>query len=358
MTLLYTILAVLMFGILITIHEVGHFLAARISRIPVKEFAIGFGPQILKWKSKKHETVFFLRAIPMGGYCMFYGEDDIEGKEVDDPRSFGRFHFIKRLFTVLMGPVMNIALAFFVAFLFYLISGVPTITGDYTTKVQAVNQGSPADAAGMVFGDEFISINGIRVTNNLSELVEEESKANKLPLDVVVNRIFGEHLVETNLSVTPLYDQEAKRYMMGISVSASAAVDWKKGNVVEVGKSAYELCVRASGSILESLRDLVTKGKGINELSGVVGVTQTIVKQTQDAQLQGYLSMMILISINLGLINLLPIPGLDGSRLLFILVEAVRGKPIKKEAYIHAAGMILLFALMLFITLRDIMRLF
>ncbi|HSK68625.1 MAG TPA: site-2 protease family protein, partial [Candidatus Limnocylindria bacterium] len=104
MTFLYVLAAVALFGILITVHEAGHFFAARFMRIPVREFAIGFGPKLLHWKSRKHDTDFYLRAIPLGGYCAFYGEDDAQGEYKDDPRAFGRYPVWKRLVTIAMGP--------------------------------------------------------------------------------------------------------------------------------------------------------------------------------------------------------------------------------------------------------------
>ena len=358
MTLLYIILALLMFGIMITVHEAGHFFAARLTRIPVKEFAIGFGPSIIQWKSKKYETKFHLRSIPVGGYCMFYGEDDVEGKEIDDPRAFGKYSVFSRLLTILMGPVMNVVLALVVAFGYYAFSGVPTTTGPYTTKIQSVNQGSPAEMAGMLVGDTIIAVNGEAVSSNLSELFDAQAQNENAPVAITVQRGYGSAQTETVLQATPLKNQETNRYMLGIIVDVSAPVEMVKSGLWDSFKAAVQLCVSASRSIIDAFRNLLFKGEGMGDMTGVVGVTQMIVQETQRSQLQGNLSMLIFISINLGLVNLFPFPGLDGSRLLFLLVEAVRGKPIKKEAYVHAAGMVLLLGFMLFITLRDILRLF
>ena len=143
MTAFYILAAVLMFGVMITVHEAGHFFAARLFRIPVREFSIGFGPQLLKWKRKKHSTLFFLRAIPLGGYCAFYGEDDVSGESKGDPRAFGKHSVFKRLMTILMGPVMNFLLAFVVAVIFYTISGVPAPAGPTVTVVAICHPGQP-----------------------------------------------------------------------------------------------------------------------------------------------------------------------------------------------------------------------
>lgn len=358
MTILYILLALLMFGIMITVHEAGHFFAARLTGIPVKEFAIGFGPSIAQWNSKKYETKFYLRSIPVGGYCMFYGEDDIEGKEINDPRAFGKHKVSSRLLTILMGSVMNIVLALVVAFGYYAVSGVPTITGPYTTRVQSVNQGSPAEMAGILMGDVITSVEGQKVTNNLSILLDFYGQKGEFPVNLTVARGYGEAQKLVDLQVTPIKDQDTNRYMLGVIVDISAPVEVVKSGLLGSFKAAVQLCVGASRSILDAFRNLVFRGEGMGEMTGVVGVTQMIVEETQRSQLQGYLSMLIFISINLGLVNLFPFPGLDGSRLLFLLVEAIRGKPVEKEAYVHAAGMVLLLGFMLFITLRDILRLF
>ncbi|MGI6688215.1 MAG: M50 family metallopeptidase [Christensenellales bacterium] len=354
MTILYILLAVLMFGIMITVHEAGHFFAARLCKIPVKEFSIGFGPQLLTWKRKKHDTVFFLRAIPLGGYCAFYGEDDVTGESKHDPRAFNKRSIFKRLMTILMGPVMNFLLAFVVAVLFYSISGVPTITGPATTVVEQVNADSPAMAAGMKAGDHITAINGQPVTDNLISLIAQETGKGIEILDFTVAR---DHQ-ELTLQVKPLFSSVEKRFMIGVDAMATAPVTWAPGNLGAVIKASATLCYNAGASIITALKSLVTRGQGINELSGIVGITKLIVEETRQSQLQGYLYLMALISVNLGLMNLLIIPGLDGSRILFLIVEALRGKPVEKEGYVHAAGMVLLFGLMIWITLRDIVRLF
>ncbi len=358
MTIIYTLLALLMFGIMITVHEAGHFFAARLARIPVKEFAIGFGPSLLSWNSKKHETVFHLRSIPVGGYCMFYGEDDIRGEEKDDPRFFGRYPVWGRLLTILMGPVMNFVLALVVAFGFYLSYGVPTNVGPYVTEVRTVNQNSPAELAGIKVGDRIQSINGTAIQDDLTDVLNREAAKGAMPLEMSVLRGYGGAQRTVHLAVTPLQSPDNGQYLLGVIVNISAPTEWKKGSLADVGTAAASLCGRAATSVLDAFRGLIFKGEGFGSMTGVVGVTQMIVEETQRSKLQGYLSMMIFISINLGLVNLFPFPGLDGSRLLFLLVEAVRGRPARREAYVHAFGMMLLVGFIIFITLRDLLRLF
>lgn len=358
MTIFYVALAVLMFGIMITVHELGHFVAARLTRIPVRAFAVGFGPALVKWTSKKHETEFAIRAIPMGGYCAFYGEDDIDGKYKDDPRNFGIHAVWRRFITVLMGAVMNLVLAFLVASLFYALSGVPRITGPYTTRIMSVGQGSPGELAGMQPGDRIARVNDVAITDNLSHVIATLAEADAFPMKVVVERGEGDALTQHEMMLTPLYDTHEGRYLIGINIQQAAPVTWQRGNPMEVLQAGYRLCVDAGSAILNGLRDLLLRGKGMGDVSGVVGVTQFIVEETRQAKLEGYLYLMSVISINLGLFNLLPIPGLDGSRLLFLVWEGVRGKPVKREAYVHAIGMLFLLGLMIWINFRDILRLF
>lgn len=358
MTIIYVIAAILMFGIMITVHELGHFTAARLTGIPVREFAIGFGPALYKWKSKKHETQFAVRVIPMGGYCAFYGEDDVEGKFKDDPRNFGGFAIWRRFVTVLMGAVMNLVLAFLVAALFYALSGVPRVTGPYTTHVTSVNQGSPGEMAGLQADDQILRVNDIAITDDLSQVIAELAQANAFPMEVTVRRGEGDAAAERTLSITPLYDAREGRYLMGIQIQQAAPVEWLSGNPGEVLEAAYRLCVTAGRAILDALRNLLFRGEGMGDVAGIIGVTRMIVEETRQSRIEGYLYLMSVISVNLGLFNLLPIPGLDGSRLLFLLWEAVRGKPVKREAYVHAIGMVILFGLMIWINFRDILRLF
>ncbi len=355
MSLFYILAAILMFGIMITVHEAGHFFAARLNRIPVREFAIGFGPKLIAWKSKKHETDFSLRAIPMGGFCAFYGEDDSSEEAKADPAYFGNFSAWRRLTTILAGPVMNLLLAFLVAIGSYMLSGVPHITGPSVTTVASVNAESPAALGGLRPLDVILSINGLEVTDNVTQVITQQAGTDGQLLRMVIDRP-GEG--RKQVEVTPLYSQQNNRFMIGANLSTRTPTEWVRGNAGQTLRAAWDMCVDAGGAILTALRNLVFRGEGFNEMTGMVGITQTIVQTTQQAKLQGYLFLMCLISINLGLFNLLPIPALDGSRILFLLVEAVRGKPFKREGYVHAIGMLVLVALMIWINIRDILRLF
>ena len=362
--LLYILAALLLLGILITIHEGGHFFAARLTGIPVKEFAIGFGPRLLSWKSRKHETTFFLRAIPAGGYCMFYGEDDIEGTEAkNDPRSFGNYPVWRRIVTVLMGPGMNFVLALAVAFALCWAVGEDT-QGYYDYScISAVSEGGPADQAGLLPGDVFLAVNGEDALGRdetgaklkLSGLIDGFDPAQG-PLRVTVRR--GDE--EMTVSVTPVYDAQYGRYMLGVNLNTGYHPFYTPVTPDRALYLAADYCVRAGGTILASLRDLITTGRGFEESAGPVGIVQLIAEETKRTGLAAYTELLVLISVNLGLFNLLPIPGLDGSRLAFLAVEGIRGKPIprKWEAYVHTAGFMLLMGLMIVMTYKDLLRIF
>ncbi len=358
-TLVYILLAILLLGILIAIHEFGHFLMARLTGIAVKEFSIGFGPKLLSWKSKKHETDYSLRLLPLGGYNAFYGEDDVEGKETDDPRAFGKQAVWKRMLVVLMGPGMNFILAYLVLFLWLWIGGVGVVTG-VEPYVSDVTAGSPAAQAGLQSGDVITQVNGAEVLDGTTDTLLEAIGAwreGDAPLALTLRR--GEETVAT--SVTPFWDAEESRSRIGVMISARVqTVERQSLTMVEAAREAGAQWVYVSGAILRALKNLVTTGEGLDQTAGPVGTISIITQEVRAGGLDAFLSLLATISVNLGLMNLLPIPGLDGSRFLFLVLEAIRRKPIepKREAVVNLVGMALLFGLMIFLTFRDVMNLF
>ena len=374
MNLLYILAAILMLGIMVTIHEAGHFFAARLTGIPVKEFAIGFGPRLLSWKSKKYETQFFLRAIPAGGYCMFYGEDDTEGTEAkNDPRAIGNYAVWRRIVTVFMGPMMNFVLALVVATALYGMVGEDT-QGGYTKypSITSVDAGGAVAQAGIELraGDELISVNGqdaLGVTEDgtnlkLTALLDSLAPSGE-PLTIGARR----GTEEFTFQVTPVYNAQLNRYLMGVSLNSGYVPGFTTVSIPRAVELGANYCVTAGGAILRSLKDLITTGAGFDQTSGPVGVVQLIAEETQRSAsdsareaLITYGELLVMISVNLGLFNLLPIPGLDGSRILFLIVEGIRRKPVpqKIEAYVHMTGYLLLIGLMLVMTYKDILRIF
>ena len=359
MTFLYVLAALLMLGIMVMVHEAGHFFAARLTGIPVKEFAIGFGPKLISWKSKKHETDISLRLIPAGGFCAFYGEDDVEGKEIKDPRALQNFGVWKRMLTIIMGPAMNLIMAFVVCMVFYACTGVTSVTYGERAQIVEITADSPAETAGLQVGDIIETINGEDAsgvneqgqTVHVGEIIDAWQEGDA-PLEIVVLR----NEEKVTLSVTP--NAEGK---IGISMIPEELE--RKTVYLSIGQlfeASFDECTYLGGLIFSSLRDLVFGKAGVDQLSGPVGVVQTVAQQTQEYGITAYISLLIFISVNLGIVNLLPVPGLDGSRVIFLLIEAVCRKPVpqKIEAYIHLAGFFLLILLFIVLTWQDIGRIF
>ena len=355
MNLIYILLALLQFGIMITVHEYGHFISARMTGIAVQEFAVGFGPKLLQWKSRKHETLFTIRALPVGGYCMFYGDTDDDPKgekyseKADDPRNYNNAAVWKRMLSVVAGPVMNIVLAFLVAVALMMASGYTRIP----PYISGIESGMPAEAAGLRTGDIFIEVDGKSMEGEPLSTVAASLASAKTdaPLAIVVQR----DGTPVSLTVTPILDSEAGYPRIGIGMSNARpmhAGEWLPG--------AWNMCANAAGAIWNTLGKLFTTGEGFNDSVGPVGVVQVIAEQTQQNGFDMFFQLMILISINLGMVNMLPIPGLDGSRLVFMLLEAIRRKPVSNrvESAIHLVGYALLAGLMLFFTFRDVGRIF
>ena len=337
---MYVLLALLLLGVLIIAHEAGHFWAARACGIEVEEFAMGMGPLLAKWKNKRG-TQFSLRLLPIGGFCQFYGEDE----DVNDPRAFNNQSVWKRLATVVSGPAMNFIVAFVVIVLYMSLIGLPATV----PRVDEVED--HAAKAGLMAGDTLLFVNETpadSVDAVLAEIMGSEGETVTLHVDRG-----GE---EIEIPITPFYDEEVARYRVGFTFAQERVrVSLLQSIPFSVTYNAES--VRLIGV---TLKNLLFKGEGVSDVTGPVGTVYVIQEVTQQGGVDIYLELLALISVNLGVMNLLPIPGLDGSRLLFLLVEGVRRKPIKREleGAIHGAGFILLMGLMVALTYKDIMQIF
>ena len=335
---MYVFLALLLLGVLIMAHEAGHFLAARACGIEVQEFAMGMGPLLCKWKNKLG-TQFSLRALPIGGFCQFFGEDE----DVNDPRAFNNQSVWKRLATVVSGPAMNFIVAFVVIVLYMSLIGLPATV----PRVDEVED--HAAKAGLMAGDTLLFVNEIpadSVDAVLAEIMGSEGETVTLHVDRG-----GE---EIEIPITPFYDEEVARYRVGFTFAQERVrVSLLQSIPFSVTYNAES--VRLIGV---TLKNLLFKGEGVSDVTGPVGTVYVIQEVTQQGGVDIYLELLALISVNLGLMNLLPFPGLDGCRLIFLIVEAVRGKPVppEKEGMVHAAGMVLLLGLMAVIMYNDIVR--
>lgn len=337
---MYVLLALLLLGILIMAHEAGHYFAARACGIEVQEYSMGMGPLLAKWKNKKG-TQFSLRLLPIGGFCQFYGEDEA----LDDPRAFNNQKVWKRFVTVLSGPVMNFVVAF-VAIVIYL-----SAIGIFTTvpRVYAVEEN--AAQAGLMAGDELLYVNAqaIESSDQVAQAIAQSAGA---PVTLTVAR--GSE--QADVVITPFYDEEAQRYRVGFTFDQERL----RISLLQSVPFSAQWNLENATLIVDTLKNLLTTGEGADEVTGPVGTVYVIQEVTREGGVDIYIQMLAVISVNLGLMNLLPIPGLDGSRLLFLAYEAIRRKPVKREieGAIHFCGVILLMALMALLTCRDVMQFF
>ncbi len=367
-SMLYILLAILLLGILIAFHEFGHFITARITGIPVVEFAVGMGPKILSRTGKKSGIIYSLRAIPVGGFCRFVGEDDPEGKYRDDSRCWSKQPLWKRFLTVLMGPGANFVLAFLALLLFFWIGGLDTVApgSSYVPVLSSVSEGGGAFRAGLRAGDRILSVNGADTEISAEAAQDPDLSLEKTVMSSAINAWkYGdpplEMVIERNgetfsASVTPLYVADGNGFMIGVTYTHNATQI--RHDSLTFGQSvsmAWKEFTYYGTAIFDAVIGLL-RGQNLEQVSGPVGTVQIISQEVQTYGFTAFVNLLALISVNLGIMNLLPIPGLDGSRLIFMLIEAIRGKPVppEKEAVVHLIGMALLFALMIFITVRDI----
>lgn len=344
----YWLLAILMFGVLIMLHELGHFTAARLSGVTVVEFAIGLGPKIVSRKAKSGVT-YSWRALPFGGYCRFVGDGE---DEEDLPDAYQRQKIWKRSLISIAGPLTNVLLCIVLLFLICFTIGLPIgpepVVDDFIP-------GLPAESAGFEVGDRIIAVNGeeISTTEQASRIITD---AGDLEIIFTVERD-GAH---EEIAVTPQWSEDEEggpRYMIGIQYRMGT--EPVRLNFVSSVRYASVLTGDMARVIFDSLRDLFILGQGVEELSGPIGAVTVVKQQTQEGGLFTYTYLAAMISVNLGLFNMLPIPGLDGSKLVFLLVEKLRGKPLdsKKEGVVTLAGFALLIGLMAIAMYQDITRL-
>lgn len=329
--------AILVFSVIIIFHELGHFLVARAVGVTVEEFSVGFGPKLA---SLGKRTKFSLRLIPMGGYVRMLGES--EETDTNDPGSFQNKTPWQRMAIILAGPIMNFLLALVI---FVVIYGAVGVVVDDIAIIGEVLSGSPAEAAGLVSGDEIISI-GSRSTIKWTDVQESVRESVSETLTFTVKR---NGKVQT-FAVTPRQGEQYPE--VGISPRTKRLS--VAGSLSEGVKETW----RMTGAVFSSLIGIVTRKIPVGDLTGPIGIVH-FVGEAAKAGIFSVLSLAALISVNLGLFNLLPIPALDGSKVIILGIEAVRKKRMapEKEGIIHLVGFVLLITLMLFIMYKDIVRL-
>jgi len=351
------IVFILVFGVVVFSHELGHFLLARRGGIKVNEFTIGMGPVI--WKKQGKITVYSLRLFPIGGACMFEGEDgktsETTNEENTQTASGGNFQDASvwvRISTVIAGPLFNILLAFFLSLILVGFSGTDI------PIVQDVMDGFPAEEAGMQAGDRILSIDGQKI--HLYREVSLASFANK---GEEIRIVYERNDTEYQTVIKPEYDKQTGRYYIGFM----GAGELQRCNPLQtIQYSVYEVRYWLISTV-ESLSMLVTGRVSTSEMAGPVGIAQVIDTAIDETTPYGFgtvlltiINIAILLSVNLGVLNLMPLPALDGGRLVFMFIELIRGKPVpaEKEGFVHLIGFVALMILMIFVLYNDIVRMF
>lgn len=339
------IFAILIFSFIVFFHELGHFALAKINGIDVDEFAIGMGPAIF---SKEYKgTKYAVRIFPIGGFCAM-GEDE---EATDSPNNFNNKSVWARISVIAAGPVFN----FILALVFSVI--LTGMIGYDKPVIGEVESGYPAAEAGMQTGDVII-----RMGNKKINLFREVNFYNQYHQGENVEVTFLRDGEKHTVTLTPKMDEGRGYTRIGVTSSG-----YRKANLwtaVQYGTYQVKFWICTT---IDSLKMLLTGQVGVDQLSGPVGIVSVVDSTYQESKSYGIfvviaqlLNIAILLSANLGVMNLLPLPALDGGRLVFLAVEAVRGKriPPEKEGYVHLVGIALLMVLMVFVMYNDIQRIF
>ena len=329
--------------ILIFVHEIGHLISAKLTGIRVNEFALGMGPKIFGFD--KGETRYTLRAIPLGGFCALEGDDE----DSEDPRAFNNRPARFRALLLFAGSLMNVLLAIVLISLIIFSLGFPT------RVIATVHEEMPAYSDGLRAGDEIVMINGTPVAGwgEISPLLKAAAKAdeNSDPLLIItVKRDGSEHTIRTHF-----YKDEDGSLILGISPKPGWSLAYFFKSFGYGVRQTVEMCKM----MYDVLGQLFTGKVGVDQIMGPVGIA-VIVGDTVKYGFTNLAYLTALISLNLGIINLLPFPALDGGRLIFLLIRKITGKKITNEieGRVHLVGILVLFGFMALITMQDINRFF
>ena len=332
-------MAVLLFLVLILIHEFGHFISAKLLGVRVNEFAIGFGPTLLKKQGK--ETLYSLKLLPLGGYCAM----EVEDEDSDDVRAFCNKKAWKRFIIVVMGAVFNLLLGLVIV---AIILAPTKMFG--TTTIAEFSKNAASEQSGLMVDDTILEVDKRKIFTTY-DLSYAFTNIDDGKVDIKVLRNGKEKLLK-NVK----FETEEIENISVLSVDFK--IYGEKKTVWSYIKNTVKTAISYCAVTFRSFLDLITGKYGISAVSGPVGVTVAVADVAKQ-NLMNVLPIMALITINLGLFNLFPIPALDGGRLLFILFEMIFRKPVpqKYESVIHTVGFIILFGLMILIAAKDILAL-
>lgn len=402
MSIVISILAAaLVLGILVTIHEGGHFLVGKALGFKINEFAIGMGPKI--FAREKNGTVYSLRAFPIGGMCAFEGEDE----EAESDKSFNSFPAWKRLLVTLAGPLTNIIFAFLLAIILLAIFGQnQVIESSHPMIAGFSSETAPAKVSGILEEDMVIEVNGesVATTDEMIEKIKadedgditltvlrkgdgsyyaingvevtEETDIAKLVSESKADScsVTLENAEKLEITVKDAYNEESKSNVIGASVTTSAYSYEKRYNILTAVPAGCGYVADVTKQMYSFLGTLFTGKAKVEDMSGIVGIVDvvndgvsTVMEEesfTTGAKASYIIEFIfylgVLLSLNLGIINLLPLPALDGGRIVFNIIDIISPKPIpaKVEGWIHTVGLILLFGLIIVITVKDVIFLF
>lgn len=340
---------ILILGGIVLVHEFGHFIFSKLFGVYVYEFSIGMGPKIFHYKKKGGETEYCIRAIPIGGFVSLAGEDADDNAKIDKKRMLYSKPVWQRFIIMVAGATFNFVFAFVLLFISAL------IYGSISTKpiVANVNPSYPAYEAGIKEGDTILSVNGNKVSS-WSEVQLYIGLAEGKDINFILKDKSGnkkEIIVKPNVVED---DEGNKSYVVGIGLDSTIRHGFGSSitYACETTASLYRL-------MLITLKQLFTGGVSASDLSGPVGIYSIVDSQSKKG-LQSIIYLTAYLSMNVGVINLIPFPAFDGGRVLFLIIEKIRRKPInaKIEAMINSIGFMLLMLLMVYVTFNDILRLF
>jgi regulator of sigma E protease len=342
MMILTVIFAILAFSLIIFVHEFGHFITARMFGVTVHEFAMGMGPKLVAWG--KGETKYSVRAIPIGGFCSMEGEDE----RSDDEGSFSNKPWYAKFVILAAGAAMNVILGLVISVIFVAVSSAQT--GILSTKVDKVLENSSLYGF-LQKGDQIIEINDKTV--NIRRDIDFAMQGYQGKECEIVIRRDGKRLSATFKPIETKYEDGTQAFLVGFVPEIMPATFF---GVIREG---FYQTIWMGKIVFVSLGMLLSGEARFSQLSGPVGVVGAMNAQAQTGGIVALLYLVAFISVNIGIMNLLPIPALDGGRILFVVVEAIRKKPIppEKEGVVHFIGLILLMGIMVLATWNDILRL-
>lgn len=344
---------IIVLGVLIFFHELGHFLMARAFGVGVEKFSLGFGPALVKWK--RGRTEYCISAIPLGGFVKMTGEQpDAQLTEEEIPYSFTHKPVSRRMIIVAAGPVFNFFLAIIIFFVLFAFVGLMFLK----PEIGEVRPDSPAAKAGIQQGDEIVSVAGNRI-ENWSEMAEAVSKSGGAPLQLTLYRDGRE--IETTLSpvkepMEDIFGESRERYIIGVTASGETGVT-RLGPVGAFRESLARTYLIIELTVV-SVAKMIGGSVSADQLGGPIMIAQMAGEQVRHG-LVNLMGFIALVSINLGILNLLPVPVLDGGHLMFFGIEAAKGSPvsIRTREVAQQVGLFLLMALIIFVFYNDIMRL-